>query len=102
MTTRQDIDGGLAEIDPAPPSDPPRLGELTAEIISNVQFLRQVERLCRRPRVMAELLAELGAERLTRTAIETKMARFAALSDKALAATGGDQMPPTPLHEVRR
>ena len=70
--------------------------------LTDVAFRRQVERLCRHPRLVVELLAELGAERLTRTDIESKLERYAALSDEALAATGGDQMPPVVVHEVRR
>ena len=69
---------------------------------ADLAFQRQVERLCRHPRLIVELLDELGAERLNRTEIETKLERFAALSDEALAATGGDQMQPTPIYEVKR
>lgn len=100
MTARKENRIEPAGIDPATHSDPPRLGELTAEIVSNVQFRRQVERLCRHPRLVVELLAELGAERSIRVPIEEKLARYAALSDEALAAAGGDRMQAIPLHEV--
>jgi hypothetical protein len=53
------------------------------------------------PRVVAELLAELGARYLIRTPIEALLERYAALDPAALAAVGGDRMPPPPIHLVR-
>ena len=102
MTGRQDIDGGLVEINPATPSGPPRPGELTAEIVSDVRFRHQVEHVCRHPRLVVEMLAELAAERNIRVPIEEKLARYAAISDEVLAAAGGDRMSPVPVHEVTR
>ncbi len=48
-----------------PQLDPWRpIGEITAELVANMRFRRQVLRLHRLgPRITAELLAEIGAER---------------------------------------
>lgn len=74
---------------------------IAAGLAADVKFGRAVERLYRKgPRVIAELLAELGAERSITTIIENKLDRFGEIDDEALRATGGDRFSPTPLHEV--
>jgi hypothetical protein len=42
------------------------MGAVAAVIISDLSFRRQVERLCRHPRLMAEMLAEIEADALAR------------------------------------
>ena len=79
------------------------IGKVAAEVVADLKFRRQVLRLHRRgPRVIAELLAELGAERSIMTLIDGKLERYAALNPEALGATGGDQFWPAPLHKVPR
>jgi hypothetical protein len=69
--------------------------------IADLRFRRQVERLyAKGPRVVGELLAELGAERSIQTIIDDKVAKYAALDDVMLDAVGGRDFPPLPLHEV--
>ena len=77
------------------------IGEVAAEIVAQLRFRRQVERVhALGPRVLAELLAEIAVERSIRVIVERKLDRFAGLDPDALNATGGDQFPPTPLHLV--
>src|SRR5580692_11094422 len=68
-----------------------RLGEDAAGIISDMVFRRCVEHLCRRPRLVAKLLAEIAAERSIRVEVEDKLWRYCGLSGEALEATGGDR-----------
>ncbi len=67
-----------------------------------MRFRRQVIRLHRLgPRVTAELLAEIGAERGITTIIDQKMEKYINIDPAALEATGGDQFPAVPIHAVR-
>ncbi len=91
------------------PKYPPRfgsfrhIGAIAAERVANVRFRRQVERLhALGPRVTAELLAELGAERSIMTLIDQKLDTYAELEPETLEVTGGDGFWPSPLHGVRR
>jgi hypothetical protein len=76
------------------------MGAVAAVIVSDLIFRRQAEQLCHYPRLMAELLAEIAAEQNIRIEIEVKLARYSGLTDEALAATGGDRFPPSPIHAV--
>lgn len=77
------------------------IGAVAAEIVADLRFGRAVERLhAKGPRVVGELLAEIGAERSCRTEIEDKLERFGQIDDETLHAMGGDQMPANPLHVV--
>ena len=86
------------------PSPEPRLlGPIAAEIVADLTFRRRVTRLHERgPRVVAEFLAELGADRLITTIIDQMLDRYLGLADEALDATGARDFPPQPFHEVRR
>lgn len=78
------------------------IGSVAAEAVADLKFRHQVERLCAKgPRVVCELLAELGAERSIQTIIDEKVARYAAIDDAALDVIGGREFPPIPLHEVK-
>ena len=77
------------------------IGEDEAEVVADLRFRRKVQRLHGLgPRVLAELLAEIAAERNIRVVVERKLDRFTNLDPGALNATGGDHFPPTPLHTV--
>ena len=79
------------------------IGAISAEVVADLQFRRQVQRLHRLgPRVTGEFLAEIGAERSITTIIDRKLDTYAELDPNALEATGGDDFWPAPLHEVRR
>ena len=71
--------------------------------IIDSQFRRQVECVhALGPRVVAELLAEIGAERSIRTLIDQKLAIYGQLDRRVIEAVEGAGFWPTPLHEVRR
>ena len=79
------------------------LGEVAAEVVADLQFRRQVQRLHGLgDRVLGEFLAEIGAERSIMTLIDQKLDTYAELGPETLEATGGDEFWPVPLHEVRR
>ena len=79
------------------------IGSIAAEIVADLRFRRLVQRLHRLgPRVLSELLAELGAERGIQTIIDRKLTTYVDLDPKALQATGGDGFWPVPVREVRQ
>ncbi len=78
-----------------------QVGTIASEIVANLSFRRRVTHLHERgPRVAAEFLAELGADRMIATIIDQKLDRFLTVPDEALDATGGHDFPPAPIHEV--
>ena len=77
--------------------------EDAAEMVADLRFRRHVEQIhSLGARVVGELLAEIGSERSIQTIIDEKIARYAAIDLSALAAVGGDDFPPAPLHVVPR
>lgn len=77
------------------------ISSIGADLVADLRFQRAVERLhSKGPRAVAELLAEIGAERSITTIIENKLTDYTSIDTEALAATGGDTMPPTVLHLV--
>ena len=70
--------------------------------LADIRFRRAVSRLHRLgPRVFAELLAELGARYLIREPIERLIDDYLdRLEPAALAAAGGDRMPPVPIRAI--
>ena len=76
-------------------------GKMAAEIVAHLPFQRKVERVHRLgPRVLAEMLAELGAERSIMTIIDRKLDTYAELKPETLEVTGGDRFWPVPVREV--
>jgi hypothetical protein len=86
-----------------PNTTPARLPQLAPAApigdLAEVQFRGVVTRLHRLgPRVLAELLAEIGARYLIRQPIEATVAAYAARLDSAiLAAVGADKFAPAPV-----
>ena len=79
------------------------IGQFAVEAVAGMRFRRQVQRLhALGPRVTAELLAEIGAERSIQTVIDKKLDTYTDLDPEALEATGGDDFWPLPLRVVRR
>ena len=84
-----------------PPSLIP-IGPVAAEIVANLKFRRQVERVhALGPRAVAEPLAEIGAERGITTIVDQKLTTYAWFDPAAIEATGGDTFWPAPLRVVR-
>ncbi len=77
------------------------IGSLAADLVANPRFRRQVEHLhSLGPRAIAELLAEIGAERGIRTIIDRKLDQYSRLRPEALKATGGDAFWAPPLRKA--
>ena len=77
------------------------IGELTAGIVANVRSRRNLMRVHGNGvRPIGELLDEIAREYGLSTVIAEKLEIYASLSDDALDATGGRELPPLPLHEV--
>ena len=78
------------------------IGQVAPEVVADMRFRRQVLRLHQLgPRVTAELLAEIGAERGIRTLIDLKLAIYAELDPEVIKAVEAAGFWPAPLHEVR-
>lgn len=75
-------------------------GAAAAEIGADLIFRRQVEMLCAHPRLMAELLAEIAAERSIRFEVEAKLDRYSSLPSLAIEATGAGSFWPMPVRPV--
>ena len=76
---------------------------IAADIVADLKFRRQVERLHKLgPRATAELLAELGAERGIATIIDSKINTYVEIDPAAIEALGADKFWPAPLREVPR
>ncbi len=74
------------------------IGSLAAELVAIPRFRRQVEHLG--PRAIAELLAEIGAERGIRTVIDRKLDKYSQLESDSINAAGGDRFPAVPVHLI--
>ena len=69
--------------------------------LAALRFERTVARLYRLgPRVIAEMLAELGRQRLIRSEIEALVNKYAAIDPAVLRGVGGDRFSPWSLHVV--
>jgi len=82
---------------------PPKpTGCIAAETVADLRFRRKVERVHDLgPRVTAELLAEIGAERSIRTVIDQKLEVYASLDPGGVSAVGGDRFWPAPVHRIK-
>ena len=77
------------------------LGNITASIVAELKFQRDVERVHRLgPRTLYEMLTEIGEQRLCRTFIEQRVQRYSEIDPDHLAALDGDTSPRPPLYEV--
>ena len=83
--------------------EPPRQNTLvTVDVVADLRRQRHVRQLYRLgPRVLDELLVEIGAERGITTIIERKIEKYAALDIDALEIAGGGRFPGQPIHVVR-
>lgn len=58
---------------------------------------RRVERICRIPRLVYELLDEIGRAHRIAEDIDARLTRHAELNPDLLGAVGADRFPPTPI-----
>ena len=71
--------------------------------LADARFARDVERVCGLgPRAVFEMLCEIGRARLCRTLIEQRVEYYSRLDPHVLRSLGAHQLPPAPLHEVKR
>ncbi len=76
---------------------------VAADVVADLRFRRQIERLHRLgPRAVGELLAAIAAERSIMTLVDQKLTTYTELDSTALAAAGADKFWPAPLREVPR
>ncbi len=77
------------------------IGAIAAEVVADMKFRHQVLRLHRLgPRVVGELLAEIGAERSIQTVIDQKLDTYNELDPGTLEATGGEGFWPVSVRKV--
>jgi hypothetical protein len=62
---------------------------------------RHVERICQTPRLVAELLAEIGRHHGIADDIDRRLERYGRLSPDLLHALGADRFPSAPIWAVR-
>lgn len=78
-----------------------KFGAVAADIVADLKFRRLVGRVhALGPRVVAELLAEIAAERSIMVLIEQKLERYAALPVGVVEALNAAEMPAVPLRQV--
>lgn len=101
----QATSGRCPETSPASPERSerrPATGR-AAEIAADAAFRNRVRRLhARGPRLVAELLAELGAQLAIIAIIEQKVDEYLAINDAALDLAAARELPPAPIHSVLR
>ena len=61
---------------------------------------RLIERLCKTPRLIFELLDEIARHHDLGEDLDRRLGRYTAIDPALLAAIGGDQFPPSPLRAV--
>ena len=78
------------------------VGEVVADLVGELRFHRQVEKLHRLgPRPYGELLAEIGEQFKCRTFIDQRLRAYAALDPETVQALDGDRFPRPPLYPVK-
>ena len=79
------------------------ISEPINNLVTEVRFQRMTEKVCALgPRVVGELLAEIGEQRACRIFIDQRLEAYAALGPEILRELGGDQFPRPPLHRTPR
>src|SRR2546430_13971325 len=67
---------------------------------SHLRQQREVERICKIPRLVAELLAEIGRRHGIEDDIAARLQRYAQLDPDLLTAVGADRFPAAPLRLI--
>ena len=78
------------------------LGETAADLVDDLRFHRQVEKLCQLGSwAVGEFLIEIGEQRLCRTFIDQRLAAFARLDPEVVRELDGDEFPRPPLYKAK-
>jgi hypothetical protein len=94
--------GGAAEVKGG---QEPRLFDTSAAQSQHLRRLhqqREVERVCRTPRLAHELLLEIGRHHGIEDDIARRLTAYAGLDHRLLAAVGADRFPAPPMRIVGR
>ena len=67
--------------------------------MTDLELMREVERLCAHPRAVAELLIELGARHMIRHSVDATLGRYVEMIP-LMVALGVGSTPPAPLRIV--
>jgi hypothetical protein len=80
-----------------------RLGEVVGEIVDDLRFHHQVEKLHELgPRATGELLLEIAECLGCRTLVDQRLEAISALDPEVVRELGGDTFPRPPIYEVKR
>jgi len=83
------------------PSNFRKIGDVSDDVIRELRFRRNVERLQKLgPRAIGELLAEIGAAYSIRTDVENRLERYAVLTPEQVMVACAYFYPETPIHAV--
>ncbi len=78
------------------------VGEVVDDLVANLRFQRQIEKLHRLgPRPYGELLAEIGEQLKCRTFIDQRLRAYAALDPEVVRELDGGEFPRPPLYRVK-
>jgi len=77
-----------------------RVSAAQSQALARLRCQRHVERICRVPRLVFELLDEIGRHHGIEADVADRLERYAALDRRLLAAVGGDRFPTTPVRLV--
>jgi hypothetical protein len=79
----------------------PALEKLRAIEVRRLRQQQQIVKLCRTPRLVAELVEELDRVHRLGADLDERLAKYAAANLGLLQTFGADKIPPPPLHRVR-
>lgn len=80
---------------------PERLGGVTQRIVDDLRLRRMTKHLCDMgPRAVAEFLDELSDNEATAERIRLRLEVYSRLNPETVAALGGRDFAPIPLHSV--
>jgi hypothetical protein len=70
------------------------------QALTRLRQQREVERVCKIPRLVSELLAEIGRVHDIEADIAARLERYAAVDHNLLAALGADRFPALPTRQI--
>jgi hypothetical protein len=80
-----------------------RLDEVVEDLVADLRFHREVERLHRLgPRATGELLLEIAECLAARSFVDERVKAYVALDPKVVKALGADRFPTPPIYPVAK